>query len=72
MMWQERCFLEHNVELASSKEIQSDPQGFRRGRGMGTPTWATVNFTLESLKSEGESKAQTSANSLLRKMNLLE
>lgn len=71
-MWQEICFLEHHVRLVSSEEIQSDPQGFGRGRGMGTPTWATVNFTLGSLNSKRESKAQTSANSLLRKINLLE
>lgn len=67
-----KILLEHHVKLASSKEIQSDPHGFGRGRGMGTPTWATVNFTLESLKSKRDLKAQTSANSLLRKMNLLE
>lgn len=71
-MWQEICFLDHHVKLASSKEIQSDPQRFGRGRGMGTPTWETVNFTLRSLNSKSKSKAQTSANSLLRKMNLLE
>ena len=40
-MWLKRCFLEHLLNIfvnrVLSMEIQSDPQGFGRGRGIGTP-----------------------------------
>lgn len=71
-MWQEIHFLEHHVKLASSKKIQSDPQGFGRGRRNRDSHLGNCQFHFKKSKFQERIEGPDISYSLLRKMNSLE